>query len=195
MLAIISGPHCRAPVHSSQALGEKAQIFRTVHARARALAEFGRRDQIVLAGLQPFEQPVGALGLFGGALDHAAHQEELRIVAAVLFGIDGLHVDTPVSTKFCRPPARVTSPAKRNFAHQLGDFAPGSTDVIVDLCLDAFGMALFDDREHRLMGLRDVDAGSSYSRPIRPIVMRSSEARSSNSRNRRLLPAISQIMR
>ena len=45
----------------------------------------------MLAGLQPLEQAVGALGLLGGALDDAADQEELRIVAAMQFGIDGFH--------------------------------------------------------------------------------------------------------
>ena len=64
--------------------------------RPRALTENGRRDQIVLAGFQSCQQPIGAFGLLGGALDDAAHQEELRIVAAVQFGIDGLHAGTPL---------------------------------------------------------------------------------------------------
>ena len=80
-------------------LGEKAEIFRTVNPCARTLPEHGRRDQFVLAGLQPREQPVGAFGLFGGALDDAAHQKELRIVTAMQFSVDGLHANTPVVKK------------------------------------------------------------------------------------------------
>ena len=76
--------------------GEKAEIFRTVNPCTWALPEHSGRNQFVLAGLQSREQPVGAFGLFGGALDDAAHQEELRIVAAVQFGIDGLHAGTPL---------------------------------------------------------------------------------------------------
>jgi hypothetical protein len=45
----------------------------------------------MLAVLQALEQAVCALGLLGGALDDTANQEELRIVAAVQFGMDGLH--------------------------------------------------------------------------------------------------------
>ena len=61
--------------------------------RARPLPESRRRDQIVLAGRQACEQSIGALGLLGGALDDAPHQEELRIVAAMEFGVYGLHAD------------------------------------------------------------------------------------------------------
>jgi hypothetical protein len=53
----------------------------------------------MLARFQAREQPVGAFGLFGGALDDAAHQKELRIVAAVQFSVDGLHANTPVVKK------------------------------------------------------------------------------------------------
>jgi hypothetical protein len=60
------------------------------------LSEFGRLDQRMLARLQPAKQPIGALGLLGGTLDHAAHQEELRIVASVQLGIDGLHLSSSV---------------------------------------------------------------------------------------------------
>jgi hypothetical protein len=67
---------------------EKAQIFRTVHPRARPLAEQGRLNQLVGSGGKPPKQPVGPLRLFGGAFDDTAHQEELRIVAAMPFGVD-----------------------------------------------------------------------------------------------------------
>ena len=77
-------------------LGEKAEIFGTVNARPRALPELRRRDQLVLARFEPRQQPVGALGLLGGALDHAADEEELRIVAAMQFGVDGFHSNAPV---------------------------------------------------------------------------------------------------
>jgi hypothetical protein len=62
-----------------------------VNARARALAECRRLDQLMLAVLQALEQTIGALGLLSGAFDDAANQEELRIVAAVQFGMDGFH--------------------------------------------------------------------------------------------------------
>ena len=75
---------------------QKTKIFGAVDPRPRSLTEHGRRDQVVLAGLQPCQQPVGALGLLGGALDDAAHQEELRIVAAMQFGVDGLHTVAPL---------------------------------------------------------------------------------------------------
>jgi hypothetical protein len=52
---------------------EKIQIFRTVHARPRPLPEHNRRDQLVLARRKPRQQPISALRLLGGALDHAAH--------------------------------------------------------------------------------------------------------------------------
>ena len=66
-----------------------------MNARARPLPECGRLDQLVLAVLQALEQTVGALRLLGGALDDTADQEELRIVAAVQFGMDGFHSNTP----------------------------------------------------------------------------------------------------
>jgi hypothetical protein len=68
-----------------------------VNASARALAEFGRLDQLMFAIPQTFKQTIGALGLLGGALDDTANQEELRIVAAVQFGMDGFHSNTPWS--------------------------------------------------------------------------------------------------
>ena len=70
---------------------EKVQIFRTVHARPRPLPEHRRRDQLVFARRKPCEQTVGTLRLFGGALDHAADEEELRIMAAMKVGVDGFH--------------------------------------------------------------------------------------------------------
>ena len=75
---------------------QEAKIFGAVDPRPRSLTENGRRDQIVLAGLQSCQQTIGALRLLGGALDDAAHQEELRIVAAMQFGVDGLHAGTPL---------------------------------------------------------------------------------------------------
>src|SRR6478672_6941012 len=75
---------------------EKAKIFGAVDPRPRALAENRRRDQIMLAGLQSRQQAIGALGLLGGALDDTPHQEKLRIVAAMQFGVDGLHTVTPL---------------------------------------------------------------------------------------------------
>ena len=62
--------------------------------RARPLPESRRRDQIVLAGFQAREQTIGALRLLGGALDDAPHQKELRVVAAMEFGVYGLHADS-----------------------------------------------------------------------------------------------------
>ena len=62
--------------------------------RARPLTESRRRDQDVLAGLQPCQQPIGTLGLLGGAPDDATYQKELRIVASMQFGVNGLHADT-----------------------------------------------------------------------------------------------------
>jgi hypothetical protein len=64
---------------------------------ARALPEYDRFDQIVLAGLEPREQPISAFGLFGGALDDAANQKELWIMASMQFGIDGLHANAPIA--------------------------------------------------------------------------------------------------
>ena len=75
---------------------EETKIFGAVHAGARSLTENSRCNQIVPAGLQPCQQAVGAFRLLGGALDDAAHQKELRIVAAMLFGVDGLHAGTPL---------------------------------------------------------------------------------------------------
>jgi hypothetical protein len=92
----------------------KTQIFGAVDARPRALTEHRGLDEGVLAGLQPCQQPVGAFGLFGGALDHAAHQEELRIVAAMQFGVDGLHAGTPlVGYERQAVPARRRSKTRR----------------------------------------------------------------------------------
>ena len=78
-------------------LAQERQIFRAVNSRARALAECRRLDQLMLAVLQALEQAIGALGLLGGALDDAANQEELRIVTAMQFGMDGFHSNTPWS--------------------------------------------------------------------------------------------------
>jgi hypothetical protein len=78
-------------------LAQERQVFRAVNARAGPLPECRRLDQLMLAVLQPLEQAVGALGLLGGALDDTANQEELRIMAAVQFGMDGFHSNTPWS--------------------------------------------------------------------------------------------------
>src|SRR4029077_13456896 len=43
------------------------------------------------------QQPVRPFRLFGGAPDHAPHQKELRIMAAMPFGVDRFHVDIPLS--------------------------------------------------------------------------------------------------
>jgi hypothetical protein len=59
-----------------------------VHPRARPLAEQGWLNELVGSGSEPPKQPVGPLRLFGGAFDDTAHQEELRIVAAMPFGVD-----------------------------------------------------------------------------------------------------------
>jgi hypothetical protein len=66
-----------------------------MHSCPRPLPERDRFDQIVLARLEPREQPIGAFGLLGGSLDDAANQEELRVVASMQFGMDGLHADAP----------------------------------------------------------------------------------------------------
>ena len=55
---------------------------------ARPLAKHGRLDELVGSGGEGFEQPVGPFRLFGGAPDDAAHQKELRIMAAMPFGVD-----------------------------------------------------------------------------------------------------------
>jgi hypothetical protein len=68
-------------------------------ARTRLLPECGWLDQLVLAVLEPLKQAVGTLGLLGGALDHTANQEELRIVAAMQLGMDGFHSNTPWSLR------------------------------------------------------------------------------------------------
>ena len=68
-----------------------------MNARPRPLPEHGRLNQLVLARGKPGQQPVGPLGLLGGALDHAAHQKELRIVAAMQFAIDGFQSNAPLS--------------------------------------------------------------------------------------------------
>jgi len=54
----------------------------------------------VLARGKPGQQPVGALGLLGRALDHAAHQKELRVVTAVQFAIDGFQSNAPCPGRF-----------------------------------------------------------------------------------------------
>src|SRR5262249_19601933 len=72
-------------------LCEEGEIFRTVDSRARPLPERDRLDQLMPALLDPPKQSIGALGLLGRALDDAAHQEELRIMAAGQLGIDGVH--------------------------------------------------------------------------------------------------------
>jgi hypothetical protein len=61
-----------------------------------ALPERARLNQIVIARLKSPEQPIGAFRLLGGALDDAANQKELRVMASMQFSIDGLHPHTPV---------------------------------------------------------------------------------------------------
>jgi hypothetical protein len=51
--------------------------------RPRALPEYDRLNQFVLARLEPRQQAIRAFRLLGGAPDDAANQEELRIVAPV----------------------------------------------------------------------------------------------------------------
>ena len=80
-------------------LGEKTEIFRTMDPCPRSLPENIRRNQVVLARLQSREQPVSAFRLLGGALDDAANQKELRVVASMQFGIDSLHTNTPLAEK------------------------------------------------------------------------------------------------
>jgi len=70
---------------------EEVQIFDAVDTQPRPLSEGGWLDEPMLAGRKAREQPVGSLGLLGGFLHDAAHQEELRIVAPMPFGVDGLH--------------------------------------------------------------------------------------------------------
>jgi hypothetical protein len=57
----------------------------------------------VVAGRQPGQQAIRAFGLLGGALDDAAHQKELRIVAAMQFGVDSLHAVTPLMEEIRLP--------------------------------------------------------------------------------------------
>ena len=82
---------------------EEIQIFRAVDPRPGTLPENDRRYQLVLSRLEPGEQPISAFGLLGRALDNAAHQKELRIVASMQFAIDGLHTFAPSRERF---PAR-----------------------------------------------------------------------------------------
>jgi hypothetical protein len=65
-----------------------------MHPRPRSLTEHGGLDDVVRSGRKTPEQPVGPLGLFGGAPDDAAHQKELRIVASMPFGVDRFHFNT-----------------------------------------------------------------------------------------------------
>ena len=125
--------------------------------RPRPLTENGRRDQIVLAGLQSCQQTIGALRLLGGALDDAAHQEELRIVAAMQFGVDGLHAGTPlVGNRIPLGAAPASLARRRKLPHQPADLAPGVTDMVIDMGGDAFGMPGFDRRKQRLVRPRDL---------------------------------------
>ena len=62
----------------------------------RPLPERDRLNQIVIARIKSAEQPIGAFRLLGGALDDAANQKKLRVMASMQFGIDGLHPHTPV---------------------------------------------------------------------------------------------------
>ncbi len=71
----------------------KLRYSTTVHAQPRPLPEHGWRNQLMLARRKSREQAIGALGLLGRARDHAADEEELRIVAAVEIGVDGFHVE------------------------------------------------------------------------------------------------------
>jgi hypothetical protein len=77
-------------------LGKETKIFGAVNPRAWALPEHSRLNQFVLARFEPGKQSIGAFGLLGGALDNAANQKKLRVMASMQFGIDGLHTDAPV---------------------------------------------------------------------------------------------------
>ena len=63
-----------------------------MHPGARSLAERNGLDELMGAGGKSLQQAVRALRLFGGAPDHAAHQEELRIMAAMPFSVDRFQV-------------------------------------------------------------------------------------------------------
>ena len=95
MLAIISGPESPSAVQASHASARKPRYSGLCTLARGPCPNSNRLDQIVLARLEPREQPVGAFGLLGGSLDDAANQKELRIVASMQFGIDGLHADAP----------------------------------------------------------------------------------------------------
>jgi hypothetical protein len=56
----------------------------------------------VRSGRKTPEQAVGPLGLFGGTPDDAAHQKELRIVAAMPLGIERFQLSIPLEN-FRRP--------------------------------------------------------------------------------------------
>jgi hypothetical protein len=64
-------------------------------------------------GGNPPKQTVGALGLFGGAPDDAAHQKELRIVASMPFAVDRFHANTPEKPRW-ESRTRSTSARARN---------------------------------------------------------------------------------
>jgi hypothetical protein len=59
-----------------------------MNARSRALAKRRRLDQLMVTRRKSLKQSIRAFGLLRGALDDTPHQKELRIVAAVTFGID-----------------------------------------------------------------------------------------------------------
>src|SRR3954470_20837113 len=75
--------------------------------------------------LQPLEQTVGALGLLRGALDDTADQEELRIVAAVQFGMDSFHSNTPWSRALWAVPQMSKSLQRRDASKK--NAAPAAT--------------------------------------------------------------------
>src|SRR5882672_10146715 len=90
-------------------LGEKTKKFRTMDPCPRPLPESARLNQIVIARLKSPEQPIGAFRLLGGALDDAANQKELRVMASMLFVIVCLPPHTSVFDLYPCVPQRCSA--------------------------------------------------------------------------------------
>ena len=70
---------------------QEVDIVRRVHRGGRPGAIRSRRQDRVAGRTRGGQQAGGALRLLGAALPGAAHDEVLRVVLGVLFGIDDLH--------------------------------------------------------------------------------------------------------
>ncbi len=97
------GDHLRAVIRQRlpflPGLRQEGEVVRAVDPGPGAGAVGLRRHHRVVSGLQPGEQAVGPFRLVGGGLHLAAHQEELRVVAAMVLGMNGLHGVSDVSLR------------------------------------------------------------------------------------------------